>query len=59
MGGLQHFIIIGIHGNIGVHIAVARVHVQRHKHAPAHHAAVDFGQRFGDFGVGLAAENLG
>ena len=30
---LQHLVIVRIHGDIGVHIAVTRMHVQSHKHA--------------------------
>ena len=40
-------------------VAVARVHVQGDKHATAHGFAVDFAQRGVDFGIGLAAENIG
>ena len=40
-------------------VAVARVHVQGDKHAAAHGFAVDFAQRGVDFGIGLAAENIG
>ena len=33
VGDLQHLVIIGIHGDIGVHVAIARMHVQSHEHA--------------------------
>ena len=39
-------------------VAVARVHVQGHKYAAAHHFGVDFCQTLHDFGVGFAAENF-
>ncbi len=47
VGLLQHFVVVGIDRDIGVHIAVARVHVQRDEHPALEHAVVDrlcFGQ---------------
>ena len=41
-----------------MHIAIARVHVQRNEHSAAHHLRVDFAQACHDFGVCLAAENF-
>ena len=41
-----------------MHIAIARVHVQRNEHSAAHHLRVDFAQARHDFGVCLAAENF-
>ena len=38
---LHHGIVVGIKRNIGVHVAVARVHVKRNEDAPAQHAVVD------------------
>ena len=38
---LQHPVIVGIDRNVRVHVAVARVHVQRDEHAAAQHFAVD------------------
>ena len=38
---LQHHVVVGIDGNVGVNIAVARVHVQRYEHAAAQHAFVN------------------
>ena len=58
MRGLQHFVIVRIHGDVGVDVAVARVHVQRDKHAAAHGLGVDFAQARHDFGVRLAGENF-
>ena len=40
-GRLQHFIVVGIDGNIGMHVAVAGVHVQGDEHAALEHACVD------------------
>ncbi len=39
--GLQHFVVVAVDGQVGVHVAVARVHVQRHPHAALEHALVD------------------
>ena len=36
----QHRVIVGIHRDVGVHVAVAGVHVQRHEYAPAKHFAM-------------------
>ncbi len=56
--GLQHFVIVAVHRDVGVDVAVARVHVQRHPHAAFQHALVDFVE-FGQHGLeGLAAEDL-
>ena len=41
--GLQHFVVVAIDRQVGVHVAVARVHVQRHPHAALEHALVDGG----------------
>ena len=41
-----------------MHIAIARVHMQRNKHARAHNLRVDFAQARHDFGVCLAAKNF-
>ena len=40
-GFLQHRIIVGIDRNIGVNIAVSRVHMQGNKHAAVQHLFVD------------------
>ena len=39
--GLQHIVVVAVDGDVGVHVAVARVHVQRHPHAALEHALVD------------------
>jgi len=41
MGGLQHRVIIGIDRDIGVHIAITGVHVQRDEHTTTQHALVN------------------
>jgi hypothetical protein len=41
VGGLQHRIVVAVDGDVGVHVAVAGVHVQRHPHAAAQHLGVD------------------
>ena len=38
MGLLQHVVVIGIHGQVGVHIAIARMHVKGHKDTRSKHA---------------------
>ena len=39
--GLQHHIVVAVDGNVGVHVAVPGVHVQRHPHPALEHALVD------------------
>ena len=39
VGRLQHRVIVGVDGDVGVHVAVAGVHVQRDEHAAAQHVA--------------------
>ena len=58
MRGLQHFVIVRIHGNVGVNVAVARVHVQRDEYAAAHGCGVDFAQARHNFGIRFAGENF-
>ena len=41
-----------------MHIAVARVHVQRNEHSAAHNLRVNLAQARHDFGVCLAAKNF-
>ena len=41
MGGLQHLIVVAVNRNIGVHIAVASVHVQGHPDPALEHTLVD------------------
>ena len=38
---LQHLVVVGIDRDVGVHVAVAGVHVQRHEHPAAQHLLVD------------------
>ena len=37
---LQHLVVVAVDGDVGVHVAVAGVHVQRHPDAAAQHLAV-------------------
>ena len=37
---LQHLVVVGVDRDIGVHVAVAGVHMQRHEHAAAQHRPV-------------------
>ncbi len=56
--GLQHVIVVGVDGDVGVHIAVTGVHVQRHPHAALEHALVDL-HHFRQDGIKrLTTENL-
>ena len=41
MRSLQHVVVVAVDGNVGVHIAVTRMHVQRHPDATLEHATVD------------------
>ena len=45
VGLLQHCVVVGVDGDVGVHVAVARVHVQRDEHAAAQHPRVDVRER--------------
>ena len=38
---LQHLVVVGVDRDVRVHVAVARMHVQRDEHAAAQHALVD------------------
>ena len=38
---LQHLVVVGVDRDVGVHVAVAGVHVQRDEHAAAQHLLVD------------------
>ena len=39
LASLQHRVVVGVDRDVGVHVAVARVHVQRDEHAAAQHLA--------------------
>ena len=39
--GLQHLVVVAVDRDVGVHVAVAGVHVQRHPDAAAQHLGVD------------------
>jgi hypothetical protein len=45
VGGLQHGVVVGIDRDVGVHVAVAGVHVQRHEHAALQHVLRGCGRR--------------
>ena len=38
---LQHLVVVAVDRDVGVNVAVAGVHVQRHPHATAQHLLVD------------------
>ena len=41
LASLQHVVVVGVDRDVGVHVAVAGVHVQRHEHAALQHLRVD------------------
>src|SRR3546814_4660360 len=54
IGLAQHFVVVGVDGNIRVYIAVARMHVQRDEHPAFKYAVMDglyFGQHSGAIGA--------
>ena len=57
VGGLQHGVVVGVHRDIGVHVAVAGVHVQCDKDAAAPVFAVDAVDAFEQAREQLAFEN--
>ena len=58
MGGLQHHIVVAVDGNVGVHIAVTRVHVQSNPDAAFENTLVN-GIAFVQDGLELrACENV-
>ena len=75
IGFLQHRVVVGVHRNVGVNIAVARVHVKCHEHAAMQHAFVQrvdfcqqrdkhppceyFAQRFAQFAFPRCAQLIG
>ena len=50
VGGLQHLVVVTVDGDIGVHIAVTGVHVQRHPNPAFEHPFVD-GRAFSQDGL--------
>jgi hypothetical protein len=46
--GLQHFIVVAVDRDVGMHIAVAGMHVQGHPHTPLEHPLVHPGARVHD-----------
>ena len=57
--GLQHFIVVGVDGNIGVHIAVAGMHVQRYPDAALEHLLVGIVQGLAQRLEGRTRKDLG
>ena len=58
IGLLQHLVIVRVHRNIGVHVAVTRMHVQCDKHAAFQYALVDGVALIQHRLIGAAAENM-
>ena len=57
--GLQHLIVVGVDGQIGVHIAVTGVHVQRHPDTALEHLLVNLVEGFAQRLEGSTRKNLG
>ena len=57
-GFLQHGVIVGIDGDVGVHIAVTGVHMERDKHAPAQRQSMRGVDSRNDLFKWPAAENV-
>src|SRR4051812_3339667 len=58
IGFLQHAVVIGVHWNVGVHIAVARMHMQRHPDATLQNFLVNGFGALDDGSEGSAVEDL-
>jgi hypothetical protein len=58
VGLLQHLVVVGVDRQVGVHVAVACVHVQRHEHAAAQDLAVQRHAALEDRAEGQAGEDL-
>ena len=58
IGLLQHFVVVRVHRNVGMHVAVPGVHVQRNEHAAFKHALVDAAALLENGLISAAAENL-
>ena len=59
VGRLQHLVVVGIDRDVGVHVAVAGMHVQRDENAAAQHFLVDRRNALDDGAIDRAVENLG
>ena len=55
---LQHLVMVRVHRNVGMHVAVTGMHVQRHKNATTQHALVDRRALFQDQAERAAGKNL-
>ncbi|OIQ78441.1 hypothetical protein GALL_398520 [mine drainage metagenome] len=58
VGFLQHAVIVGIDRDVGMHVAVAGMHVQGNEHAALEHGFVDFIQPVENLMVLAAGKNL-
>ena len=58
IGLLQHFVVVAVDGNVGVHIAVAGMHVQRDPNASAQHLFVNCFEPINDGFERFARENV-
>ncbi len=58
-GGLQHLVVVGVDRYVGVHVAVAGVHVQRDEYPPAQHFVMDRVAALENFSERPATENIG
>ncbi len=58
IGLLQHFVVVRVHRNVGVHVAVPGVHVQRDEHATFQHTLVQGVALVENGLISAAAENL-
>jgi hypothetical protein len=58
VGGLQHLVVVGVDRDVGVHVAVAGVHVQGHEDAAAQHLLVQLLELVAHRAEQLAVEDL-
>jgi hypothetical protein len=56
---LQHLVVVGVDRDVGMHVAVAGVHVQRDEDAAAQHFLVDRLDALDDRPIDAAVEDLG
>ncbi len=59
VGGLQHLVIVGIDRDVGMHVAIAGVHVQRDEDAATQDFLVDGLDALDDRAINPAVEDLG
>ena len=58
VGLLQHLVIVRVHRDIGVHVAVARVHMQRDEYATLEHLLMNRRATVEHRLIGAAAEEV-